>query len=181
MKKVAVKVKLADRGRATLPLKESGKRLGEEFKEFDRIFLPMGYAQAYGGADKAPKLIIRTVSRGGKDTYQLIFKRFVTENIVLYYQTQIFDYAQLAHIVTHIGYEFYGQVSKVRAQVLAGDTLFSLDTIDNHESYYLKIEKIVADDAPVDVHELEDVLASLDLGEAERLNQEYIEIERKEK
>ena len=181
MKKIAVKIKLADRGRATLPLKESGKRLGDEFKEFDRIFLPMGYTQAYGGADKAPKLIIRTISRDGKDTHQLIFKRFVTDHVVLYYQTQIFDYAQLAHIVTHIGYEFYGQVNKVRAQVLAGDTLFSLDTIDNYESYYLKIEKTVADDVPVEVNELENILKSLGLSEAERLDEEYIEIERKGK
>lgn len=178
MKKIALKVKLADRGKATLPLKESGRILGEEFQEFDRVFLPRGYQQVYGAASQAPKLIIRTTTQQQKETYQLIFKRFVADNTILCYQTQIFDYAQLAHIIAHIGYEFYAQVTKIRAQVLAANILFSLDTIDNHKTYYLKVEQTAADDARLDLNELKAVLASLDLAEAELNNQEYVEIEK---
>lgn len=177
MKKIAIKVKLPDRGRATLPLKQAGKVLGEEFSEFDRVFLPLGYQQVYGDASRSPKLIIRAIKRGSKETHQLIFKRFIAEHTIVCYQTQIFDFAQLSHIITHIGYEFYGQVDKVRAQVLSGDILISLDTIDQHETYYLKIERIVPDDAPADVGELLGILHSLDLGDL-LMTGEYVEIEK---
>lgn len=178
MKKIAVKVELTDRGKATLPLKYAGKKFGPEFREFDRVFLPMNYKAAYGSATKSPKLIIRTTTVNKKDTHQLVFKRLMSDNTVIYYHTQIFDHTQLAHIVTHIGYEFYGQVNKIRSQVLAGDILISLDTIDDHETYYLKIERTLPDDAWGDVQELEDVLTSLDLDHMRRV-QEYIEIEKK--
>lgn len=178
MKKIAVKVKLTDRGKATLPLKYAGKKFGSEFKEFDRVFLPMNYKTAYGSATKSPKLIIRTKTVDQKETCQLIFKRFVSDNTIICYQTQIFDHAQLAHIVAHIGYEFYGQVNKIRSQVLVGDILISLDTIDNHESYYLKIERTLPDEAWGDVNELEDVLTSMELDHMQRA-QEYIELEKK--
>lgn len=178
MKKIAVKVELIDRGKATLPLKYAGKKFGPEFKEFDRVFLPMNYKSAYGSAAKSPKLIIRTSTAGQKDTYQLIFKRFVSDNTIICYQTQIFDHSQLAHIIAHIGYEFYGQVNKIRSQVLVGDVLLSLDTIDDHETYYLKIERTLPDDAWGDVRELEDVLTSLDIDHMKR-EQEYIEIEKR--
>ena len=177
MKKIAVKVKLTDRGKATLPLKYAGRKFGPEFTEFDRVFLPMNYKSAYGSATKSPKLIIRTKTVDGKDTHQLVFKRFMADNTIVYYHTQIFDNTQLAHIVAHIGYEFYGQVTKIRSQVLAGNILISLDTIDNHEAYYLKIEQTLSDDAWGDVRELEEVLASLDLDHMKRA-QEYIEIEK---
>jgi len=178
MKKIAVKVKLTDRGKATLPLKYAGRKFGPEFKEFDRVFLPLNYKEAYGAAAKSPKLIIRTRTVENKDAHQLIFKRFVSDSTILYYQTQIFDHAQLAHIISHIGYEFYGQVNKIRSQVLAGDIMISLDTIDEHENYYLKIERTLPDEAWADVRELEDVLTSLDLDHMKRA-QEYIELEKR--
>lgn len=180
MKKVSVKVKLTDIGEATLPLKGAGKKFGPEFNEFDRVFLPIGYSTTYGSATKSPKLIIRTTTKNKKESHQLIFKRLVSKHTVISYHTQIFDYSQLAHIVAHIGYEFYGQINKVRRQVLSGNVLFSLDTIDRHETYYLKIEETVSDDYPTDVKNLLDVLDSLDLG-GKKLQSEYIEIEKGDK
>lgn len=185
MKKIAVKVKLPDSSKATLPLKQAGKRLGEEFQEFDRVFLPIGFQSTYGDAKKSPKLVIRTTTIRGKDTYQLIFKRLVGDQTILFFQTQIFDYAQMSHIVAHIGYEFYGQVDKRRQQILSGDTLISLDYLagskaDEPRQYYLKVEQILADEAPVDLQALQAVLASLDLEHLSKAG-EYIEIERTRK
>lgn len=174
MKKIITKVKVNRLTEVTSPLIDSGRRLSKSFEEFDRIFVPSGYQETYKTAARAPKLIIRTVTKSNQQNHLLILKRLMAEKTTLFFQTPILNYEQMAHIINQIGYEFYGEVKKQRRQLVAGSITMNLDQIDD-DGYYFKVEKIVGPNEVADFQELDDVVASLGVANRQRAK-EYVEI-----
>lgn len=174
MKKMIAKVKVDHLADITAPLLDSGRKLGQAYEEFDRIFVPHGYAEAYKTADRAPKLIIRTITKSRKQDHLLIMKRLVSKQTILFFQTPVLNYDQMAHIVNQIGYEFYGEVKKTRRQLVAGSITFIVDQIDE-DGWYLKVEKTVGPNDPSDLSEVNDVVSSLGIKSRPRAK-EYVEI-----
>lgn len=174
MKKITTKVKVDRLTEVTGPLTDSGRRLSKPFEEFDRIFVPNNYQKTYKTATRAPKLIIRTITRSNQQNHLLILKRLMAKKTTLFFQTPILNYDQMAHIINQIGYEFYGEVKKERRQLVVGSITMNLDQIDD-DGYYFKVEKIVGPNEMANIQELDDIIASLGIANRQR-TKEYIEI-----
>ena len=166
MKVVSVKVKLKYAADATVPLSEAGKKFGEEYNQFDRVFIPRGWEKVYQKIDIVPRLIIRTETINKKQTHLMMFKRPVDDNYQLVFQSQIMDYNQIANIVFQMGYELYAEVPKTRRKLVIGKVKFYLDEIDQY-GYYLKIEKTLDDNELANRDELWELVETLDLKQAD--------------
>ncbi len=167
MRQMSIKVRLESPIEAIKPLSEAGKRLDKPFSQFDRVFLPRGYQQAYGSAVNAPRLVMRTntYDNANDPTHLLILKRPIDANSNLMFQSQIMDYNQASHIVNQIGYELYADVSKQRQRLAVGSFTFYLDQIVDH-GWFLKVDRIVEDGQYASMEELFQILDSIDLRSA---------------
>ncbi len=167
MKKLSIKLKLESSVTALANMKLGGKVFGKEYSQFDRVFLPRDYKKHYKTIDQVPHLIIRTNSIGGQMSHLMILKRIVDQNLVHYYQTQIMDYNQTAHIVNNMGYELHTEVAKKRRKMVAGSIVAYLDYIDKY-GWFFKIEKNLKEHETEDINELWDILVSLELQHSEK-------------
>lgn len=179
MRKISVKIKLDNATEGLLALKQSGIKLGPEFSQFDRLFLPANYKQVYKDAQLSPKLILRTDTIRGKESYSLIMKRMVGESTTIFFQTQVYNFSQTSHIITQIGYEFYGDIEKLRRQALSGSVTISIDKIKT-DDWFLKIEQTLPLDQIGSIVELNQILESIGLKDKPRV-EEYIEIAKGDK
>lgn len=164
MRQISIKVKLDSPIEAIKPLSEAGKRFEKSFSQFDRVFLPRGYQQAYGSAVNSPRLVMRTNTYDNTNdpTHLMILKRPIDANSNVLFQTQIMDYNQASHIVNQIGYELYAEASKQRQRLAVGSFTFYLDEILNH-GWFLKVDRIIEADQPASLEELFQILDSIDL------------------
>lgn len=161
MRKISIKVQLENYSEILKVLHASGKKLTDEYRQFDRVFVPRGHEQFYPDQSLIPQLLIRTSTVDKQDSHMMILKRPVTPYLTYFFQTQVMDYNQTAHIINNMGYELLAEVSKIRRKIVIGSIILYLDRID--DQYYLKIEKNLRNDEPDDVNELWDLLASFEL------------------
>ena len=160
MRKLAIKVKINDSVAISKALYDAGRKLGDEYQQFDRVFMPRGYQKAYSDPSVAPQLIIRTNTIAGQISHMMILKRPVNPNLTYFFQTQVMDYNQTAHIVSNMGYELHTEVPKRRRKLLIGSVVLYLDYIDGH-GWFLKIEKNLKNHETDNTDDLWKILESL--------------------
>ncbi len=166
MKKISIKLKIENSVKVLANMHMGGKEFSKEYSQFDRIFVPKNYRD-YDDFNKIPQLIIRTNTIDNKISNIMIMKRIVNKDVIYYYQTQIMDYNQTAHIINNMGYELYAEVPKKRRKMVSGSITAYLDEVDGY-GWFFKIEKTLKDDEPENTDELWDILTSLELKHAER-------------
>ncbi len=168
MKKLSIKLKLADPASVLANLNLGGQLLGEEYAQFDRVFLPRNWQQHYQEMEQAPHLIIRTTTANNQNSHMMIMKRIISDEVVYYYQTQIMDYNQTAHIINNMGYELYNEISKKRRKMVSGSIVAYLDKISGIDGWFFKIEKNLKEHESENTDELWDIIVALNLQQAER-------------
>lgn len=166
MRKLAIKVKIKDSVAVSKALYDAGRKLGDEYQQFDRVFMPRGYQKAYPDPSIAPQLTIRTNTIDGQISHMMILKRPVNPHLTYFFQTQVMDYNQTAHIVNNMGYELHTEVPKRRRKLLIGSIVIYLDHIDG-QGWFLKIEKNLKNHEPDNPDDLWSVLESLGITDAE--------------
>lgn len=166
MRKLAIKVKIKDSVAVSKALYDAGRKLGDEYQQFDRVFMPRGYQKVYPDPTVAPQLIIRTNTIAGQISHMMILKRPVNPHLTYFFQTQVMDYNQTAHIVNNMGYELHTEVPKRRRKLLIGSVVLYLDYIDGH-GWFLKIEKNLKNHESDSPDDLWSVLESLGVEQAE--------------
>lgn len=166
MRKLAIKVKIKDSVAVSKALYDAGRKLGDEYQQFDRVFMPRGYQKAYPDPSIAPQLIIRTNTIGGQISHMMILKRPVNPHLTYFFQTQVMDYNQTAHIVNNMGYELHTEVPKRRRKLLIGSVVIYLDYLDG-QGWFLKIEKNLKNHEADNPDDLWSVLESLGVTDAE--------------
>ena len=169
MRKLAIKVKINDSVAISKALYDAGRKLGDEYQQFDRVFMPRGYQKTYPDPSVAPQLIIRTNTIAGQISHMMILKRPVNPNL-----TQVMDYNQTAHIVSNMGYELHTEVPKRRRKLLIGSVVLYLDYIDGH-GWFLKIEKNLKNHETDNTDDLWKILESLGVQQVEAVGR-YSEI-----
>ncbi len=177
MRKLAIKLKIDSSVDISKALQDAGRKFGNEYQQFDRVFMPRGYQQAYPDPKLAPQLIIRTNTVAGQISHMMILKRPVNQNLTYFFQTQVMDYNQTAHIVNNMGYELLTEVPKKRRKLLIGSVVLYLDYIDDY-GWFLKIEKNLKNHESENADDLWDLLASFELKSAEEVGR-YSEIIKK--
>ena len=167
MKKIIVKTKVKNREELEERLDKKGIELGTMFWQHDRIFLPRGYR---AGAN-FPRFILRTemkaIDRPPK--YYLILKRHIEDSdIEIEHETEVKEYLEAVGMVTQLGLELKGEVSRRREEAKLGNReRLYLDRIDGASGSFLKIEAEVAEGASVEAvrREVEEELKELGGGE----------------
>lgn len=162
MKKVSIKIKLANQAEAIRPLKEANKAFGEPYNQFDRVFLPRSYDKTYGSAEGSPRLVIRTETIDKNPVHLMIFKRPIDKDVQYVFQTQVMDYNQTAHIINNMGYELYAEIPKTRRRLVSGSVKFFLDEIDGYGTF-LKLEQTLEVNEQPDVSGLWEIINTLGL------------------
>lgn len=161
MRKMSIKLELDGVSEILKAMHDSGKSFSDEYQQFDRVFVPRGHEQFYPDRSLIPQLLIRTNTIGKQISHLMILKRPVTPNLTYFFQTQVMDYNQTAHIINNMGYELLAEVAKTRRKLVIGSIVIYLDRVN--EQYYLKIEKNLRNDEADDVNELWDLLTSFEL------------------
>ncbi len=168
MKKLSIKLKLPDPAAIIANLKLGTNMLGDEYAQFDRVFLPRNWQDHYEDIDQAPHLLIRTTTANNQHSHMMIMKRIISDEVVYFYQTQIMDYNQTAHIINNMGYELYNEISKKRRKMVSGSIVAYLDKVDGVDGWFFKLEKNLKDHESENSDELWDVIIALKLQHAER-------------
>ena len=142
MKKAIIKTKIHSRIGFFETLDSIGFNFEPDYWQHDRIFVPRNYDR-----NKAyPRLSLRTVVRkDGETLYALVMRQHFTQNnLDVINRTLVGDYAEAAHILDSLGYEFKAEVSRRRSELAMGETVrIYVDKIDGLDGYYAKIETIL--------------------------------------
>ena len=142
MKKAIIKTKIHSRIGFFETLDSIGFNFEPDYWQHDRIFVPRNYDR-----NKAyPRLSLRTVVRkDGETLYALVMRQHFTQNnLDVINRTLVGDYAEAAHILYSLGYEFKAEVSRRRSELAMGETVrIYVDKIDGLDGYYAKIETIL--------------------------------------
>lgn len=178
MRKLAIKIKVKNAVDVLAPMKAGGKVFGEEYSQFDRVFVPRGHEEVYDDFIKVPQLLIRTNEIKQQISHVMILKRSISSDLTYFFQTQVMDYNQTAHIVNNMGYELYAEVPKKRRKIVVGSIIIYLDKIEGYDGWYLKLEKNLQDHESESTDEMWAILSSLDLQHAIRAPK-YSEIVKK--
>ena len=174
MRKLAIKVKLKNASGILKSMQDAGLSFGNEYQQFDRVFVPRGYEQAYPDPSLAPQLFIRTNTIQSEISHMMILKRPVNQYLTYFFQTQVMDYNQTAHIISNTGYELLVEIPKYRRKLLIGSVVLYLDRIDGY-GWFLKLEKNLKNHETDSTDDLWDLLTSFELTEIEEVGR-YSEI-----
>lgn len=167
MKTVIVKAKVKNKIEFMKNIQAAGHDFGSAIFQSDRVFLPRNRKPN----ENFPKLLVRTeiIDPKRKPWFQLIQKRHIAaENVDLIHSTPVLNYAETAHIVQQLGFEFQAEVMRNRQKLQVEDTVFYLDDVEGLGTY-IKLEREVksGDIAEAVRQELWDVLRVLGVSDAD--------------
>lgn len=151
MKKVIVKVKLANHDRFKRKMDEIGMEFSPIYYTHDRVYVPRGYKRGMN----LPRLVMRTEVRAVDKPakYSLILKRHIEDSDVdIVEDTPIKDYADMANIITQLGFKMQKEVARRRQECSLGDgVMMYIDNIEGINGYFGKIEVDMNEDDKVSV------------------------------
>lgn len=176
MRKIILKVKLADRDRFEKKLSDIDLDFSSIYWQHDRIYVPRGYKKD----SNFPRLIMRTEVRAvdAPAQYSLILKRHIMDSGVdIVEETLIRDYEKAVNIILQLGFKPAGEVSRRREDLMMGEgTTMHIDSIEGRPGYYAKIEsEISTNDSVLEAKDdLEKTFTTL--GESNFIESTYFEL-----
>lgn len=176
MRKVIVKVKLADRDRFEEKLSDIDLDFSAIYWQHDRVYVPRDYKKN----SNYPRLVMRTEVKAVDQPahYFLILKRHIEDSGVdIIEETLIRDYEKTVNIILQLGFKPAGEISRRREDLKMGEgTTMFIDSIEGKPGYYAKIEsEISASDSVLEARE--DLRRTFStLGESEFIDLPYVEL-----
>jgi adenylate cyclase class IV len=176
MRKVIVKCKVHDRERFEKKLEDVGLEFSPVYWQYDRVYVPRGYK----GRSNFPRLIMRTEMHAIDDppAYLLSLRRHIEDSGVdIIEDTKIVDYEGMVSTILQLGFKQFGEVSRHRQEItMTKNTMLYLDTLDEDNSIYAKIESILEDKEPAMKAKLELVNTLRSFGETDVIESTYFEL-----
>jgi adenylate cyclase class 2 len=149
MREIEIKASVADKPALLNQLVLQGMRVSKPVTHRDRVF---GVAGEMGGdTNTVPWLRIRTETKDGVVTQIFTLKRSVTNQMdSIEHETEVLDAAELEHIIKHLGFEPYSDLTKTRQKAKVGDIELCIDTVDGLGDF-VEAEMLTDDDADYDM------------------------------
>jgi len=176
MRKVIVKCKVHDRERFEKKLEDVGLEFSPVYWQYDRVYVPRGYK----GRSNFPRLIMRTEMHAIDDppAYLLSLRRHIEDSSVdIIEDTKIVDYEGMVSTILQLGFKQFGEVSRRRQEItMTKNTMLYLDTLDEDNSIYAKIESVLEDKEPAMKAKLELINTLRSFGETDVIESTYFEL-----
>jgi len=174
VREIEVKVRVSDGLNpiiATLTAK--GVIVADPVTHHDRVYGLPGVPGASENSE--PWLRIRTETKGGVATSYLTLKKSVTNQLdSIEHETIIDDESEMEHIIEHVGFVPYSDLTKTRRKAHMGDIELCLDVVGPLGAF-VEAEKLTGDDADYDavVEELWGILEPLGLSRTDTVTDGY--------
>lgn len=154
MREIEVKARVEDLDSIIDALEAQGARLNRPVQQHDVVYGPAGVD---GSADNdAPWLRIRSETRGSDVTHTFTMKKSVTNQLdSIEHETQVVNPEELGHIIRHLGFELFSDLTKTRQKTHLNEIEICLDYVKGL-GYFVEAEKLTTDDA-----DYEEVVAGL--------------------
>lgn len=176
MRKVIVKCRVHDRDRLEKRLEGVDLEFSPIYWQHDRVYVPRGYK----GRSNYPRLVMRTEMHAIDEApeYLLSLRRHIEDSGVdIIEDTKIVDYEGMVNIILQLGFKQFGEVSRRRQEIKMSDsTMLYLDTLDNDDSIYAKIESVLDDRAPAINAKYELINTLRSFGETDIVESAYFEL-----
>ncbi len=176
MKKIILKAKLKNRDKFEEHLADINFDFAPIYWQHDRIYVPRGYKPNRN----FPRLIMRTNLKAVDEApeYSLILRRHIEDSGVdIVEESPVTDYTAMVNIIFQLGFKQMAEVSRRREDLkLNENTIIHLDTIDNREESYAKIETILGPDDSVEAVKKELAETFSSLGESDFINKPYFDL-----
>ena len=176
MRKVIVKCRVHDRDRLEKSLEDVGLEFSPVYWQHNRIYVPRGYK----GRSNFPRLIMRTEMHSTDEPpiYTFSLRRHIEDSGVdIVEVTPVTDYEGMVNIILQLGFKQFGEISRRREELVIGEnTILYLDTLDDSNTIYAKLETILATkDSPIVAKS--DLISTLrSFGETDVIESTYFEL-----
>lgn len=154
-------------------LSTQGVALSEPIEQHDRVYGLAGVAGASDGSE--PWLRVRTEVAHGVSTSYLTLKKSVTNQLdSIEHETVVDDENEAVHIIEHLGFVPYSDLTKTRRKAHIGEIELCLDVVEPL-GVFIEVEKLTDDDADYDIvaKELWGVLESLGIARTQVVTDGY--------
>lgn len=176
MKKVIVKCKVRDRDRLEKNLEDIGLEFSPVYWQHDRVYVPRGYK----GRSNFPRLVMRTEMHAVDEPpkYVLSLRRHIEDSGVdIIEDTAIIDYEGMVNVILQLGFKQFGEVSRRREEIkMSENTMLYLDTLDEDDTIYAKIESVLGDRESAIVVKTELASTMRSFGETDVVESAYFEL-----
>ncbi len=170
-----IEIKARTNGSATIiaALEARTITVSTPVKQYDRVF---GLPEEVGdNINHAPWLRIRTETKNDQVTTILTLKKTVTRQLdSIEHETEVTDSQEMAHIIRHLGFVPYVELTKTRQKAIVGDIEICLDHVDGLGDF-IEAEKMTDEDADYDavVAELWEVFESFGISKDDAVTDGY--------
>ncbi|MBQ8985308.1 hypothetical protein IJ076_01995 [Candidatus Saccharibacteria bacterium] len=176
MRKVIVKCKVRDRDRLEKKLEDIGLEFSPIYWQHDRVFVPRGYK----GRSNYPRLVMRTEMHAVDEPpkYILSLRRHIEDSGVdIIEDTSIVDYEGMVRTILQLGFKQFGEVSRRREEIkMSENTMLYLDTLDDNNTIYAKIESVLDEREPAIAAKTELISTLRSFGETDVIESAYFEL-----
>lgn len=179
MREIEIKARVADKSALLDALKTQHVTLTSPITQCDQVF---GVEGVKGDGDTTtPWLRIRTEAKDGVTRQLFTLKKSVTNQMdSIEHETEVTDDKELAHIIRHLGFAPYSDLTKTRQKAHMGDIEICVDTIDGLGDF-IEVEKLTDEDADYETvaEELWNVLEQCGVQRADYVTDGYDVLMRK--
>lgn len=176
MRKVIVKCKVRDRDRFEKKLEGVDLEFSSVYWQHDRVYVPRGYK----GRSNYPRLIMRTEMHAVDESpiYLLSLRRHIEDSGVdIIEDCPITDYQGMVNVILQLGFKQFGEVSRRRQEIkMTENTMLYLDTLDDVNTIYAKIESVLEEKEPAMKAKLDLINTLRSFGETDVVESTYFEL-----
>jgi len=173
MREIEVKARVENLETIIDALKAQGVQASEPVRQHDVVY---GVRGVPGDSENSePWLRIRTETKGDSTTHYFTLKKSVTNQLdSIEHETTVGDDAELEHIIKHLNFELYSDLTKTRQKAYVGEIEICLDHVDGL-GYFIEAEKLTADevDYATVVSELWAILESIGVSQKNEITDGY--------
>lgn len=144
MREIEIKARAENLETIIDALKSQGAQVSEPVTQHDVVY---GMPGVDGDNENtAPWLRIRTETKNGKETTYFTLKKSVTNQLdSIEHETTVGDAGELEHIIEHLNFELYSDLTKTRQKAHIDEIEICLDTVEGLGSF-VEAERLTADD-----------------------------------
>lgn len=148
MREIEIKARVADKSKLLDVLKTQNVTLSSPIIQHDRVW---GMAGVEGdSSNSSPWLRIRSETKDGATKQLFTLKKSVTNQMdSIEHETEIADEAEMAHIITHLGFAPYSDVKKTRQKAKLDGIELCIDSVEDLGDF-VEVEKLTDEDANYD-------------------------------
>lgn len=145
MREIEIKARVADKQALLQLLSDASVQLSAPVTQHDQVFGEPGITG--GDSNTAAWLRIRTETKGGQTTQIFTLKKSVTNQMdSIEHETTIDNADEMTHIIRHLGYVPYSDITKTRQKAMISGIEICVDEVPSL-GVFIEAEKLTDEDA----------------------------------